>query len=292
MALYRYVKTPSPRYQPTGFPTQTSFAASNPGFSMPSISITLPRFSLPPYLPITLMALGALLITSVVAPIAYHELITYPRLKRAAMISPLPTTVLETRQLSQVAGITTHPSQPQASETTPQDTTPRLDYTKASNWFPAAPTSNPRPSKITHYTLDIPTLDIKNAVVEIGGNDLQNSLIQYAETANPGEFGSAVIFGHSVLRQFYNPSESNPKRYVSIFSKVMTMKLDDKILINFDGIQYTYKVTDLYEVSPEQVEILRQRYDRQTLKLITCTPEGTYLRRGVVEARLIPSNQS
>ena len=201
------------------------------------------------------------------------------------MVSPLPTTVLETQRLAQVAGITSYQQSPEDDEVTDTD----LDYTKASNWFPTAPITQPNPSKITHYTVDIPKLNVKNAVVEIGGEDLKKTLVQYAETANPGEFGSPVIFGHSILRQFYNPSRSNPNRYVSMFSTIMTLETGDEITINFDGIEYTYSVSDKYEVTPEQVEVLQQRYDRQALKLITCTPEGTYLRRGVIEAQLIPT---
>ncbi len=271
MPLYRYVK------QAPAAPK--SFA----------LRLSLPSFNIPSFIPTLLMGMGLVLILSVLGPIAYHELVTFPRLQKASILSPLPVTAVQVQQLNQVAGISTYSQNFNPPPRATQDSSVDSDLTSANNWFPTAPIENPSPSKITHYTIDIPKLNVFNAVVAIGGTDLKSSLVQYAQTSNPGEFGSPVIFGHSILRQFYNPSISNPKRYISIFSTVMTLKPQDEIIVNFDGIKYTYQVTELYEVKPEQVEVLQQRFDRQSLKLITCTPEGTYLRRGVVEATLKPN---
>ena len=157
-----------------------------------------------------------------------------------------------------------------------------------SNWFPQAPQQEVRQSKITHYTVDIPKLKIKNAVVTIGGENLKESLIQYGGTANPGELGVGVIFGHSILRQFYNPNETNPQRYMSIFSTIMTLETGDEIYVNYDGIKYKYVARKKYQVEPADIDILAQRYDQKLLRLITCVPEGTYLHRGIVEAVLQP----
>ena len=40
------------------------------------------------------------------------------------------------------------------------------------------------------------------------------------------------------------------------------------------------------EVQPDDLFILEQRYHTRELKLITCVPEGTYRRRGVIVAQL------
>ena len=166
-----------------------------------------------------------------------------------------------------------------------------LDFTNLSNWFtsgalPELDSGITRP-EISEYILDIPKLDITNAVVAVGGTDLNKSLIAYSGTALPGDPGAPVIFGHSVLRQFYNPSLKNPRRYNSIFSTIMTLKDGDKIFVTSDGVKYTYIVNNKTEVQPEDVYILTQKYDAKQLKLVTCTPEGTYLRRGVVTAQLV-----
>lgn len=215
---------------------------------------------------VLLIGLGSFLLVSVSAPIVTYELVEAPQLRVEKWLTPLP----EVKGVASVA---------EAEEP---------DYTQVSSWFPNAPQARSWPSKITSYTVDIPSLGIKNAVVEIGGEDLKQSLIQYGGTANPGEWGTPVIFGHSILRQFYNPGETNPRRYLSIFSTIMTLKEGEKIYINYDGIKYSYKVARKYQVEPEEVEILAQRFDQKTLRLITCVPEGTYLHRGVIEAVLEP----
>jgi len=156
-----------------------------------------------------------------------------------------------------------------------------LDYTKPSSWFPTAPRLPPRPSKITHYTLSIPKLKIKDAVVAIGGEDIRKSLIQYAGTALPGQYGNVVIFGHSALPQFFSP-----KNYKTIFSTLPTLEKGDEVLLNFDGILYRYRVIEMLEVSPTDVSVLAQYYDNRYLTLVTCVPPGTYLRRLIVRAEL------
>lgn len=157
---------------------------------------------------------------------------------------------------------------------------PAGDYTKASTWFPSAPPQI-RVSKISHYNLSIPKLGIEAAVVEVGGEDLLKSLIHYGGAALPGEYGNAVIFGHSVLPQFFNPRD-----YRAIFSTLPTLEKGDEILVDFDGILYRYQVYEMVEVSPDDIAVLEQSYDGRFLSLITCVPPGTYLKRLVVRARL------
>lgn len=166
-----------------------------------------------------------------------------------------------------------------------------LDYTNLSNWFEGSTlpefVKETEQNQVTTYMLDIPKIEIKNAIVAVGGSDLNKSLIQYPGTALPGQAGSPVIFGHSVLRQFYNPKENNTRRYTSLFSYIMTLENGDKIYLTVEGVKYTYVVTSRTEVKPTDTYILSQRYDSRQLKLVTCTPEGTYLRRGVVTAQLV-----
>jgi LPXTG-site transpeptidase (sortase) family protein len=66
----------------------------------------------------------------------------------------------------------------------------------------------------------------------------------------------------------------------------MTLKIGDEIIVRDDAITYTYKVTSKTEVKPTDVFILDQDQTSRQLKLVTCVPEGTTLRRGVVTAVL------
>jgi len=157
-----------------------------------------------------------------------------------------------------------------------------VDYSQPQTWFPTQIRQFPNPSKITHYTLSIPKLGIEGAVVQVNGKDLMKSLIQYPGTALPGQLGNTVVFGHSVLPQFFNS-----KDYRTVFSTLPILEKKDEIFLNFDGVVYRYQVEKMVEVSPEDVSVLEQHYDRERLSLITCVPPGTYLRRLVVWASLV-----
>ena len=68
------------------------------------------------------------------------------------------------------------------------------------------------------------------------------------------------------------------------------MKANDEILINSDGLNYLYRVEDVFEVKPTDIQILEQNTSDSFLTLVTCVPPGHPLRpkRLVVRARLIP----
>jgi sortase A len=166
-----------------------------------------------------------------------------------------------------------------------QGTEETTDLTQINNWFTASPAKAnlgvlDSPVGST-YTLTIPKLKINQAVVTIGGQDLKASLVHYGQTALPGQLGSPVIFGHSVLPQFFNS-----KNYLTIFSTLYKLEQGDEITLRYDKSTYKYVVEEMYEVQPTDLSVLEQRYDNKTLTVITCSPPGTYLRRLVVRATL------
>ena len=160
------------------------------------------------------------------------------------------------------------------------------DYTHLSNWFVEKDTfvnnDTSSPDTPTSYTLSIPKLKIKDANVAIGGEDLKKSLVQYQNTAFPGQLGNTVVFGHSVLPQFFNP-----KSYLTIFSTLYKLKQGDEIFVDYDNINYKYVVEQIFEVKPSDLTVLEQRFDGRFLSIITCSPPGTYLRRLVVKAKIV-----
>ncbi len=244
-------------------------------------------------LPILFIGIGLYMLGSAVTPILSYYVSDQNNLEVRELTAPIPR--------EQVMDITplVVTSSDQEEEKPELVTLPtlELDYTNLANWFgdgqlpqvqkegaPEAVGNAP----LQEFTIDIPAVKVENALVKVGGTDLNNSLISYAGTANPGEYGAPVIFGHSVLRQFYNPSPKNPRRYTSIFSTIMTLKPGvDKIYVTAGGVKYTYLVQSKTEVKPGDVYILTQQYDAKRLKLVTCVPEGTYLKRGVVLAQLV-----
>ena len=229
------------------------------------------RYKLSPWqklrltLSLTLITLGIAFLTSVIYPLLEYQFVQAPKFHSAAL--SLPSRTLAQEGPLFLPEISRYP----------------VDYTQAHNWFPQTkPVSQQALSHpVSYYTLSIPELGIKNALVKVGGEDLKASLIQYQGTALPGELGNPVIYGHSVLPQYFDPNN-----YTRIFSTLYTLQPGDEIIIHLDGVDYTYVVSQMYEVQPDDLSPLAQTYDGYHLTLITCTPPGTYLRRLIVKAEL------
>ena len=210
----------------------------------------------------TLLFMGIIILIWVAYPILKFQLINSRQMAYKQFVSPGGNIIQPDNQTS-VTG-------------------DKLDYTQASNWFPEVdlPVSS---IPISEYTLSIPKLKIKTAKVSLNGEDLSKSLIHYGGTTLPGRKGNGVIFGHSILPQFFNP-----KNYTAIFSTLHTLETGDQILLDYDQITYQYQVVDMFEVTPEDISVLDQTYDSEYITLITCTPPGTSLRRLIVKAKLVP----
>lgn len=257
MALYRYVKAP-PGYYPSSV------------ISLSSVYLA----GVVKFLPGSFILIGLFLILLVVYPMFSYKL-TLWRWQERSLVIPIPE-----QAVAEAKGFVS-PLSSKAGETLEPKVIDKVDYSLIANWFPTVTVPPAKPSRVTHYTVSVPKLKIERATVTIGGKRLFDSLIQYPGTALPGEYGNTVIFGHSVLPTFYNP-----KDYKAIFSLIPTLEKGDKIFINFDGMEFTYLVEDYFEVRPEEVDVLQQRFDQQLLSLVTCVPPGTYRARGILQARL------
>jgi len=205
-------------------------------------------------------------------PIMAFEIFLTP--KFSVLIKPIPEGVIaeamENRNIdnpSAILGVT--------------DTFAETDYTKASNWFPKSPQRREEKEGGGDYTLSIPKLNIKDALVSVGGEDLNKSLIHYGGTGFPGEYGNAVIFGHSVLPAFFDP-----KNYRTIFSTLPTLANGDEIFTTYDGVTYRYVVWEMRVVSADDISVLEQKYDTSYVSLVTCVPPGTYWKKLIVKGRL------
>ncbi len=156
------------------------------------------------------------------------------------------------------------------------------DFTNANAWFPTKPQKK-IVTPVNSYTLSISKLGLTDATVTIAGDDLAKSLVHYGGTSLPGEYGNAVIFGHSTLPQFFKGT----KEYKSIFATLPTIKIGDDITILYDGVTYTYRVYDKVVVDPTDLSPLEQHFDDSYITVVTCVPPGTYLYRLNVKARLV-----
>lgn len=157
------------------------------------------------------------------------------------------------------------------------------DFTQANLWFPNAPQNRiENKINIKQYSLSIPKLNIKDAKVIVGGEDLAKSLVHYLPQSLPGEYGNVVIFGHSTLPQLYNV-----KDYKTIFTYLPSLEKGDKVWVRVGDVDYQYEIFDMVVVNPDQVSVLEQKTDAAYLTLITCVPPGTYWKRLVVRAKLV-----
>lgn len=198
----------------------------------------------------------------VLYPIVSFELFYAPRF--SGIIKPIPDEIIKNTLASDLPKVLGAQA---------------ADLTRASTWFPKAVNLKIAASS-TLYTINIPKVGIDNARVELGGEDLTKSLIHFAGPL-PGNYGNPVIFGHSTLLWFYNPSD-----YKSIFSKLPELKIGDSFSINLDNISYIYKINEMRIVTPDDLSVLDQDYSSMNITLVTCVPPGTYLKRLVVKARL------
>lgn len=159
-----------------------------------------------------------------------------------------------------------------------------IDYNNAENWFP---NFNPikggqkgKP-KIPFFTISIPKIQIDNALVSTIDTDLSHHLVNYEGTGIPGDFGNAVIFGHSTLPQLFSP-----KDYKTILANAYKLNVGDKIYTNVNGVSYLHKIYNITVVDPSDTSSFTQSYDNSYLTLVTCTPPGTTWKRLIIKAAL------
>lgn len=113
---------------------------------------------------------------------------------------------------------------------------------------------------------------------------LENGVVHYYGTANPGEVGNAVFFGHSSNDAWV------PGNYKFVFVLLEKLVPGDTYEIHYNSKKYVYQVTSTKTVQPTDLSVLRQTNDK-TSTLITCTPPGTSWRRFIVTASQIQPPQ-
>lgn len=138
------------------------------------------------------------------------------------------------------------------------------------------------------FTLSIPALDIKNALVEANSTntDPSENLVHILGTAEPGSSGNIFITGHSSFKYLFDPTD-----YKQIFSTLEDLSIGDQIIIGVGRATYKYEVMQKEKVKPTEVSLYTEFFpkflNRQTVTLMTCWPGGTTSYRLLVTAQLI-----
>ncbi|MCR5720858.1 MAG: class D sortase [Lachnospiraceae bacterium] len=108
--------------------------------------------------------------------------------------------------------------------------------------------------------LRIPCIDSENPVREgVSGGVLADSLGHEPETAMVGDKGNCVIAGH---RNY---------TFGQYFNRLNEVSLGDMIYVDTASETYSYSVTDIKVVEPEDLSVL-EATDTEILTLYTCTP--------------------
>lgn len=113
-------------------------------------------------------------------------------------------------------------------------------------------------------------------------NALQDGVLHYGTTPNPGELGNGTIFGHS------SNNILNKGKYKFAFVLLNRLENGDTFIIQKDGKRYVYRIFDKKVVKPEDVSILSDSKGKPaTFSLVTCDPPGTSINRLVVTGEQI-----
>lgn len=213
--------------------------------------------------------LGLFLISYIFLPLLSWQIYFAPTFANQNIASPIPKNkVISNNSVGSLLGSTVN-------------SLTGVDYTNANNWFPNYKFQKGETPKIQFYTITIPKLDIKNAVVSTVDTDLAKHLVNYFGTAIPSAKGNAVIFGHSTLPQLFDKND-----YKTIFSNLYKLSIGDKIIVNSGNVTYTYVIENVVVVDPDNTTVLEQNYDDSFITLVTCTPPGTIWKRLVVKGRI------
>jgi sortase A len=135
---------------------------------------------------------------------------------------------------------------------------------------------------IPKINLEVPIVfDLTSVEEKVIQNALEDGVVHYATTPNPGEKGNVVIVGHS------SNNILNSGKYKFAFVLLKRLEPEDTFFVQKDSVRYTYKVYKKEIVAPDTVSVLQTQERANTITLITCDPPGTSINRLIITAEQI-----
>lgn len=115
--------------------------------------------------------------------------------------------------------------------------------------------------------------------------ELENGIVKYPGSADPGESGNSFVFGHS---SNYPWAKWN---YNDAFALLNELTAGDEIIIYFHQRKFIYTVKDKMVVKPGHISSIGGYTDDKRLTLMTCWPIGTTLNRLLIitEMKEVPT---
>jgi sortase A len=143
---------------------------------------------------------------------------------------------------------------------------------------------------IPKINLEVPVVyDLDTIEEDAIQKGLEDGVVHYASTPNPGQNGNVVIVGHS------SNNILNSGKYKFAFVLLKRLEVEDTFFVHKDGVRYTYKVYEKKVVPPTDVSVLGPASRDNSITLITCDPPGTSVNRLIITAEQIspdPSNNT
>lgn len=123
----------------------------------------------------------------------------------------------------------------------------------------------------------IDSVNIEGYIAQgLGSETMMRGFWHFPTSVYPGELGNSVIIAH---RFQYLPPAKNT------FFNLDKIRVGDNVILQGEGGEYTYTVTNIREVNPNDTSVLKQTDDYR-VTLITCTPLWTNHKRLVITAKL------
>lgn len=140
---------------------------------------------------------------------------------------------------------------------------------------------------IPKINLEVPVVyDLGTVREDAVQNALEDGVVHYAASPEPGEIGNSVIVGHS------SNNILNSGKYKFAFVLLNRLEIDDTFFMHKDGVRYTYKIYESKVVPPTDVSVLGPAEKPNSITLITCDPPGTSRNRLIIVAEQISPDPS
>ena len=110
--------------------------------------------------------------------------------------------------------------------------------------------------------------------------ELENGVVKYPGSADPGKPGNSFIFGHS---SNYPWAKGD---YNQVFALLNELDVGDDVIVYFHQKKFVYTVREKMVVKPGHISSIGGSDDSTRLTLMTCWPLGTALNRLLVVSEL------
>lgn len=170
----------------------------------------------------------------------------------------------------------------------PQTSSPEQNFPQYPNQiFPSSePRNNRADYSAANDSVSIEKIGIRAPLVSASGttqkelnNSLNQGVILYPGSAWPGQDGEVVLSGHSSVFPWVKTE------YGQVFTLLDKLEPGDIVSLVYDHRQYDYQITSREVLTPDKVRI--SDTNQPVIKLVTCWPIGTALKRLVVYGELI-----